>query len=116
MTQLAISFVDRVHAARRLGAEAGEACADKAETTTPEFRERALDFIVNFVRQEGQATGENATRAAVLAGIKPHDERAFGPVYLTAIRRGLIRVVGYAPRVRGHGSAGGKVYAPGAAL
>lgn len=113
MTQFSIEFGECVRVARHIGEKAGIACAVKAEATTPEFREHALAFIVEFIRKEGQTTGENATRAAVLAGIKPHDERAFGPVYKTALRNGLIRVVGYVPRVRGHGSMGGKVYAPG---
>jgi hypothetical protein len=113
--QLAIDFVQRATFSRALGAHAGELCADKAERKDPEFRAKALEFIVAYIRQQGTASGENATLAAVLAGIKPDDQRAFGPVYQTAIRRGLIRVVGYVPRVRGHGSMGGKLYAAGSA-
>lgn len=113
MNQLAITFVDRATFARNLGTEAGERCADKASQQDPEFKAKALEFIVKYIRQVGESTGESATLAAVLAGIKPHDQRAFGPVYQKAIRQGLIRVVGYAPRVRGHGSAGGKVYRAG---
>lgn len=111
--QLTMTFTARARTARRLGDEAGNHCADKAEQGDPEFRAKALEFIVAFIRQQGQATGESATLAAVLAGIRPHDQRAFGPVYQTAIKRNLIRVIGYVPRVRGHGSAGGKLYAPG---
>lgn len=113
MNQIAISFIDRAQFARKLGTEAGNAAADKAEQQDPEFKVKALEFIVGYIRQQGEATGESATLAAVLAGIKPHDQRAFGPVYQTAIKRGLIRVIGYVPRVRGHGSAGGKLYAAG---
>jgi len=111
--QIAIDFASRAAFARKLGAEAGQRAADKAEQEDPEFRAKALDFIVAYIRQQGEARGEDATNAAVLAGIKPRDQRAFGPVYKTAIKRGLIRVVGYVPRVRGHGSAGGKMYAAG---
>lgn len=115
MNQLAMTFTHRARVSRGLGDAAGNHCADKAEQTDPEFRAKALEFIVAFIRQQGQATGESATLAAVLAGIRPHDQRAFGPVYRTAIDRNLIRVVGYVPRVRGHGSAGGKLYALGVA-
>lgn len=107
------TFAKRVSAARKLGSQAGARSVDKAERADPAFRSRALDFIVKYIRKNGEATGENATLAAVLAGIRPHDERAFGPVYKEAISRGLIRVIGYVPRVRGHGSAGGKLYAAG---
>lgn len=105
----------KIKVARKLGGEAGDRAADKAERHDPAFRARALDFIVNYIRQQGETTGESATLAAVLAGIRPPDQRAFGPVYQEAIRKGLIRVVGYVPRVRGHGSAGGKLYAAGRA-
>lgn len=113
MNQLSIEFATRVRSARKLGSEAGARAADKAEQQDPEFREKALAFIVAYIRQQGEATGESATLAAVLAGIKPQDQRAFGPVYAKAIKQGLIRVIGYVPRVRGHGSAGGKLYAAG---
>ncbi|MDM0024103.1 hypothetical protein [Variovorax saccharolyticus] len=115
MNQMAISFVERTSFARRLGDEAGNRCADKAEAKDPAFRQRALDFIVAYVRQQGEVRGEDVTHAAVLAGIKPDDARAFGPIYKAAIKQGLIRVVGYVPRVRGHGSMGGKLYRAGAA-
>lgn len=114
MNQLAIDFMPRVRAARRLGAEAGERSRSKAEEQCPGFSERALNFIVAYVRQQGEATGEDTTNAAVMAGIRPDDTRSFGPIYKKAIREGLIRVVGYVPRVRGNGSAGGKLYASGA--
>jgi hypothetical protein len=113
MNQLAISFVDRASFARKLGTEAGNAAADKAEQEDPLFKQRALEFIVAYIRQQGEARGEEATLAAVLNGIKPRDQRSFGPVYKKALRLGLIRIVGYVPRVRGHGSAGGKLYAAG---
>ena len=54
--------------------------------------------------------------AAKVAGIRPRDDRAFGAVFAQAIREGLIAPVGYAPRVKGHGTAGGRVYARGTSL
>lgn len=81
--QMSIDFAARVHVARSLGAEAGARAADRAERADPAFRTRALDFIVGYIRQQGEATGESATAAAVL------------------------------PRAKGHGSMGGKLYAPG---
>ena len=40
------------------------------------------------------------------AGIVPHLDQAFGPVYAALARQGLIVRTGYAPRRRGHGSPG----------
>lgn len=113
--QLSIDFHARATTARRLGSDAGERARCKADDVCPGFSERALNFIAEYARQHSTFTGEDATNAAVMASIKPHDTRAFGPVYAKAIRTGLIRVVGIVPRVKGHGSAGGKLYAKGGA-
>lgn len=103
-------FID---ASRAAGHAAGLGALERAEDEIPDFSKRALDFIVEHITQKGEVPGESVTLAAVDAGIKPPDQRAFGPVYAKALRRGLIHVVRYIPRVRGHGSAGGKLYAPG---
>ncbi|MFV0673643.1 hypothetical protein [Variovorax sp. tm] len=108
-----LDFRKRVRTARQLGREAAARAVDRADVDDPEFSRKALAFIVEYVQQRGQVPGESATLAAVNSGISPKDQRAFGPVYATALRRGLIHVVGYVPRIRGHGSAGGKLYAPG---
>lgn len=118
MNQLQMQFTplplaQRVRTARKLGEEAGQRCVDKAEDTMPDFSERALKFIVDHVREKGRVSGESIVLAATAAGIRPPDARAFGPVFKKALSLGLIRVVGFVPRVRGHGSAGGKLYAPG---
>lgn len=114
--QLPIQFAplphaQRVRVARKLGAEAGERAADRAGS---DFAERALDFITRYVAQQsGPVPGESVTLAAKAAGIIPPDDRAFGPVYAKAIRAGKIRVAGFCARVRGHGTAGGRLYTVG---
>ena len=115
MNQLAIDFAPRVNAARKLGAEAGERCRSKADEVCPNFSERALNFIVEYARQHDRFSGEDCTFAMKAAGIRAHDDRATGGVYAKAIRTGLIRVVGFVPRVRGNGTAGGRLYSAGAA-
>ena len=115
MNQMDISFATRVRTARKLGDEAGKRAADKADAEVQDFKARALKFIVAYVRQQGETTGENATLAAVLSGIRPSEQRAFGPVYQAAIRAGHIHIAGDVRRVRGHGSTGGKLYRPGRA-
>ncbi|TYK74338.1 hypothetical protein FSY45_19430 [Comamonas sp. Z1] len=99
--------------ARRLGEQAAQAALDRTEQDDPTFSTRAYEFIVSYVRDHGPVPGEAVTLAARCAGIKPaKDDRAFGAVYAKALRDGAIRVVDSTNRVRGHGSAGGKVYGP----
>lgn len=107
----------RAATARQLGEEAGQQCLDFANANaTGEnlgFGERAYGFIVAYIVKMGPVPGESVTLAARADGIRPHDDRAFGPIYARAIRNGDIRVVGTCPRVRGHGTAGGRLYAAG---
>lgn len=114
MTQLALIFdaapppAYTVAQARAAGAVAGERAADKAERADDGFRERAQAFVLGYLAQHGPSSGEDITDAAVMAGIKPAELRAFGPVYAALARRGLIVCVGYCARRRGHGTAGGR--------
>lgn len=108
-----VAYEQRVKTARKLGTEAAERCTEKAAANDPMFRIRALEFIVAYVKKYGEVSGETATLAAVHAGIKPHDQRAFGAVYQQALREKQLRIVGSVKRVRGHGSDGGKLYAVG---
>lgn len=116
MTQLALIFdaapppAYTVAQARAAGSVAGELAADKAERMDDGFRERAHAFVLGYLAQHGPSAGEDITDAAVMAGIKPAELRAFGPVYATLARRGLIACVGYCARRRGHGTAGGRVW------
>lgn len=73
------------------------------------FREAAQTFIVNYLRDHGPTPGETLTDACLQAGIVPHDDRAFGSVYLALSRRGIIRKVGLCPRRKGHATSGGNV-------
>lgn len=105
----------RVRTARKLGEEAGQRCADKAESNLPEFRARAFAFLKDYARQHREFTGEACTLAMRAAGITAHDDRATGPVYARAIREGVVHIAGMVRRVRGHGSVGGKLYRVGRA-
>lgn len=109
-------LAQRAATARRLGAEAGKNSLELAETKDKTFGKRAYEFIVDYVsKQPGPVPGESVTLACRRAGIASHDDRAFGPVYAKAIKNGDIRVVGSCPRVRGHGTSGGRLYGPGLA-
>ena len=100
--------------ARALGEQGARAALDSTEAADPTFGQRAYDFIVSYIREHGPVPGEAVTLAARVAGITPRrDDRAFGAVYARAIKDKAITVVDTCARVRGHSSAGGKVYAAG---
>ena len=116
MHEMAIPFAVRTRMARKLGQEASERAEAKAAEQVPGFTERALEHIRSVAQALGpdsQVRGEDIVNGAKVAGIRPHDDRAFGAVFQKAIREGLIVPVGYAPRVKGHGTAGGRVYSKG---
>ena len=112
---IAPSLAQRAATARRLGEHQMQLSLDAATSTDPSFGARAYTFIVSYVREQsarlGSIPGEQVTLAARAAGIAPGDDRAFGAIYAKAIRNGDICVVGTCPRVRGHGTAGGRLYA-----
>ena len=100
---------------RAAGAQAAAGACAAAEDEDPKFGARALAFIVSHVRAKGQVSGESITLAATASGIRPKKgDRAFGAIYAKALRKGYIRVHSYVPRLRGHGTSGGKLYEPGA--
>lgn len=99
-----------VDAARAMGAKAGERCADKAEALEDGFKERATAFVLAYLERHGTSSGELITDAAKLAGIRPHDDRAFGPVYASLARSGQIVAAGFCARRKGHGTAGGRLW------
>ena len=78
------------------------------------FRDAAEACMLRQLQHGAQLTGEQLTDGCKAAGIVPPgglDDRAYGPVFrrLAASRR--IRQVGTAPRAKGHGAAGGRIWA-----
>jgi hypothetical protein len=76
----------------------------------PKFGDQAAAFVVEYLRTHGPQTGERLTDECWVAGIRAPNPKAVGGVYLRLLRRGLIEVCGSAPRRKGHGTSGGKVY------
>jgi hypothetical protein len=105
--QLSIDF----EAAREAGSEAAARCAAKAVRVASFDTEGARQFILGWLRTHGATPGEVLTNAAKENGFRPHDDRAFGAVYGALSRQNLIRCVGSCDRVKGHGTAGGRVWA-----
>jgi hypothetical protein len=81
-----------------------------AEATRQGFLEAARDFIRRYLAAHGPTRGELLTVECKNAGIVPPDDRAFGPVYLSLVRRREIEPAGEVRRERGHGTAGGHIY------
>lgn len=86
------------------------AMAQVADHAGERFRRDARAFVLRFLGQVDEATGEAITDACWAAGITAHTAKAMGPVYAGLARDGLIRRVGFAARTKGHGSAGASVW------
>lgn len=106
MNQLNIDFD-----ARGAGEAAGRACLDKAIAISQTFSDVAKQAILNHLQENGSASGEALTNVAIALGAKPHDQRAFGPIFAGLSREGMIRTVGYCTREKGHGTSGGRLWA-----
>lgn len=113
------AFITRVRSARKLGEAAAQAAVDRAEQKDPTFPARAYEHIRTTMlaaAPDARLLGEDIVNAAKVAGIRPPDDRAFGAIFAKAIREGVIVPVDFAPRVKGHGTAGGRVYVRGEGL
>lgn len=96
---LAGAVFERDKAMDRVGANAGAV-----------FREQAADFILEYLVEHGPSPGEDITDACKDNGIIPHDDRAFGPVYLRLYKQKVIEPCGTTPRRKGHATSGGKIW------
>lgn len=92
---------------------ATQACAGGHKAVMPTFSEQAYAFVVEYIKVHGPISGELVTNAAKQAGIRPSDDRAFGPIYARALREGLVQVIGTTIRTKGHGTGGARVYVAG---
>lgn len=81
-----------------------------AKNSGRKFQERALAFVLTWLNQHGEGSAEDISLACKAAGIKPHDDRAFGPVYYKLSQEGKIVKVGETIRKRGHGTSGGNLW------
>ena len=91
-------------------AERDAALRKHEENERARFFEKAMAFALDYLATHGPATGEEITDACKAAGIMPRNDKAFGVVYLTLSRRGLIEKAGTAVRTKGHGCSGANVW------
>ena len=85
--------------------------AVNAQDDRPRFHQQAVDFVFGSWTDSARRLGEHITDACKRAGIQPHDDRAFGPVYMTLARQKRIEKIGSVRRERGHGTSGGNIWA-----
>lgn len=97
--------------ARTRGELAAERCARKAARVANFDHEGAAKFVHSFLVRHGQQAGERLVNMAKEHGFRPHDDRAFGPVFMQLSRKNLIVSVGYCDRIKGNGTAGGRIWA-----
>lgn len=109
--QLALNFAAPPLAVARSMGEVGMQQAEQAAARVePSFRERAEALILQKLAR-GPASAEDCTDYVRAAGLQMADGRALGATYASLRSRGLIHKVADCPRRRGHGTAGGSVYA-----
>lgn len=118
MTQLALLLqpprldrTDAMRAAKRQGDAAIAAGAAKASSIDPGFIENACAHIKEYLKEHGTSSGELLVDSCKLAGISSTSDKHFGVVFRRLLNLRVIRFVGFVPRTKGHGSAGGKTYA-----
>lgn len=77
--------------------------AEHAEKVNPGWVEQAYSFLATFVKDRpGDFLAEDVRLAAALVLPEPPDNRAWGPVFKEACRRGLIQRKGYGAAKTGH--------------
>ena len=109
-TMEAIESLPLFAAARRAGEAAAAACQAKAAASGFDA-EAARAAVLELLRAAGRPmSGEELVDRVQERGLVPHDARAFGAVFGTLARRGLIEAVGFAARRKGHGTSGARLW------
>jgi hypothetical protein len=112
MNQAAIEMpMQTVAVAREVGRLASESCTQRAERGNPEFSLQARQFVVQYLTDHGNSSGEDIVEAATAAGIRSHDKRAWGSVFSRMNGKQIRCLRSDLPRKHGHGTSGGKLWA-----
>jgi hypothetical protein len=101
--------------ARAMGEfRAGQASA-RAEQKNPGFAESAANAMLAHLDAVREAPGEDLVDIARAKGARPTDDRAFGSIFTRLRKAGEIHDTGRrAPRKKGHGTEGGRIWGRGA--
>jgi hypothetical protein len=109
-TMEAIEGLPIFAAAQARGRAAAEACTEKAERGGFDTESAKAEVLAALRQSVRPMTGEELVDHCLRVGLVPHDARAFGSVFGTLARRGLIEAVGFADRRKGHGTAGARLW------
>ena len=95
---------------REIGEACAKQCLENAEDLVSFDTEGCRKFVHGWLIRHGKQSGETLVNVAKAHGYVPHEDRAFGSIFSTLARRGLIRCVGFCERAKGHGTAGGRIW------
>jgi len=98
---------------RQLGLIFSEMSLSKAQRATPDFLARAKAVVLAHLGRHGPTSGEDLTDACKAAGLRPHDDRAFGGVFMSLSKRSMPMIVCLRAdlvRRHGHGTSGGRLW------
>jgi hypothetical protein len=106
------TFPALMRQAQEAGQHGMQISIEAAEKRDPLFREKAESAILRHLQAspEMQCDGETLVDVAKAHGAVPHSDRAFGAVFQSLARRGLIRTVGFGLRRKGNGTAGARIW------
>lgn len=74
------------------------------------FFQEASAIVLEHLSHHGPTSSEALTDECKRRGVIPHDDRAFGPVYLSLLQRQMIEPCGTTHRTKGHGTSGGRIW------
>lgn len=78
----------------------------------PGFQEQAKEIILSLLARVPSMPGEDLVDRVKQLGVRPDkDDRAFGAVFQGLVRDRKIHSVGFTLRKKGHGTAGGRIWA-----
>ncbi len=105
MSQLAIDFsapIDRARAGRDSGMQRAQ---EHAEDVAPGWADRAFAALCAYAKLAGRFTSYEFRMTAYSQGLDaPPTDKAFGPVFLRAVKAGVIQKTGYAQHPERHAS------------
>jgi hypothetical protein len=81
------------------------------EERDPTWSEQAMAFILKAMVGKSSVTGEDLVDQCKKAGIlPPTTDRAFGPIFMSLSKKGVIRRIGFEARRKGHAAPGASMW------
>jgi len=100
LNQLAIPFPAAAH--RKVRMRRARECTEHADAVEPKWSDTAYQHLIAFARTRTEPwLAEEAIYACIQAGLsRPEDKRAFGSVFIRAVKAGAIVRVGVSNSTR----------------